>query len=67
VQRGDAGRWCDLADPKNGRLSFGERGGLDDGAGAAGQGDGVQPAELGLDPPPGQAGAAFGDADEEQR
>jgi hypothetical protein len=67
VQRGDAGWWGDLAGPKNAGLDVGEWGGLDDGAGAAGQGDGVQPAELEFDASPGQAGAAFGDADEQQR
>ena len=40
---------------------------MDDGAGAAGEGDRVDPAELGGDAPPGQPGAAFGDADEQQR
>jgi hypothetical protein len=33
----------------------------------AGEGDGVDAAELGGDAPPGQPGAAFGDADEQQR
>ncbi len=63
----DPGRWGDLAGAKNAGLDLGERGGLHDGAGAAGQGDGVQSAELALGPSPGQAGAAFRDADEQQR
>ncbi len=61
------GGWGDLAGPKNARLGVGEWGGLDDGAGAAGQGDGVQPAEFDLDASLGQAGAAFGNAGEQQR
>jgi len=52
------------AGTENARLDVVERGGLNDGAGGAGQCDGVQPAELDLDAPPGQAGASFGDADE---
>jgi hypothetical protein len=43
------GRRGDLAGPKNARLSLAERSGLDEGAGGAGHGDGVQPAELDLD------------------
>jgi hypothetical protein len=34
---------------------------------AAGEGDGVDPAELDGDTPPGPVGAAFGNADEQQR
>jgi hypothetical protein len=64
VQGGDAGRRGDLAGPENACLWVGERGGLHDGAGGAGEGDGVQPTELDRDPPSGQVGAAFGDADQ---
>ena len=40
---------------------------MDGGACAAGEGDGVDAAEFGGDAPPGRPGAAFGDADEQQR
>ncbi len=36
-------------------------------AGGAGEDDLVEAGGLGVDPPPGDAGAALGDADEEQR
>jgi hypothetical protein len=65
VEVGDAG-WCGrAAGVNNGLLDCGERGGLDDGPGAAGQGDGVNTAELDGDAPPGHAGALFGDTDQQ--
>jgi hypothetical protein len=41
-------------------------GGLGDGSSGALQGDGVQAAQVEGDPPPGQPGAASGDADQQQ-
>src|SRR6476659_5320850 len=67
VQGGD-GRWFgDLTTAVNAGLGGGEWGGVDGGACAAGEGDGVDAAEFGGDAPPGRPGAAFGDADEQQR
>jgi hypothetical protein len=63
----DAGWWGEPAGPRKARLSGRGLGGLDEGAGRPGQGDRVQAAELAVDVAPGQAGAPFSDADEQQR
>src|SRR5688500_11289826 len=47
-------------------LGLGEVGGLTEGAGRAGVGDGVQALELGAQAVPGLAGGLLGDADQEQ-
>ena len=67
VEGGDRGRWDDLAMTENVGLGGGQQGGVDGGAGAAGQAHRVHPAQVGGDAAPGGAGAAFGDADEQQR
>ena len=49
------------------RWRVGERGGLLDGAVGPGEGDEVQALQFERDPPPGLAGLAFADADQQQR
>src|SRR5829696_8189803 len=66
VEGGDSGWWGDPAGAKNAGLGGVQRGGVDGGAGAAGEGDGVDAAEFGGDAAPGHGGAAFGDPDEQQ-
>ena len=63
---GDAGRFGDAAGVNNALLALGERCGLHDGPGRALERDGVDAAELDGDAPPGESGASFGDADEQQ-
>jgi hypothetical protein len=48
-------------------LGVGELGRLRDGAGGVGEGDEAQAPEFERDAPPGLAGLAFGDADQQQR
>lgn len=62
---GDPGERIDLAGGEKAGSELAGWGGLDDGPGAAGEGDGVHPAEFGGDVPPGSPGAAFGDPDED--
>src|SRR5829696_2126057 len=51
----------------DGPLGGSERGGLDDRAGLAGQGDLLQPAGFAADPPPGLLAGPLGDAGQQQR
>ena len=64
VYGGDPGWRIDPAGVKNAFGGGAERGGLDDGPGAALEGDGVHAAELDCDSPPGGVSASFGDAHE---
>jgi hypothetical protein len=66
LEGGDPRRRLDLECGEDGALRVGRRGGLLDGAGGAVQGDGVEPLQLGCDPPPALAGGAFGDPDQEE-
>ena len=67
LQRGDPWRRLDAGRREELALGVCELGGLRDRAGGAGEGDEVQAAEFERDPPPGLAGLAFGDADQQQR
>jgi hypothetical protein len=58
--------WVELECGEQVTLRFGEFGRLPERAGRSGEGDGVDPVEVGADLWPGQCGGGLGDSDEEQ-